>query len=255
MSLRPIEVLFVLILCAVAAENVRQVLRKRGARHHHITAGFLGFHFQIALNVRDKADNRSALLVFGAHLGNHRQRLDAVAVQINNDERRLLLGVLCLLSNIFVGLNELDLHVEFARDLLDLGNKEKVFYEGEDPGGSVFPLGEGLHIGNGLGAIVEARTLLAGAVALIPVAMVHGADKSRSATALAAITPVLPVLATLSTVTTGSVLAAVLASKITSAAPRLTVVARLLRLVHSFIHSYTCELLVYLAGCPRGDLI
>jgi hypothetical protein len=71
--------------------------------------------------------------------------------------------------------------------------------------------------------------------------VVHWADKSRSATALSAITPVLPVLAPLSTVMIGTVLAFGTA-KITSATPRFAIVSRLLRLVHSFIHAYTCEL-------------
>jgi hypothetical protein len=91
---------------------------------------------------------------------------------------------------------------------------------------------------------VEACALLAGAIALAAVAVVHGTHKSRSAAAaLSALPTVLPVRtsAALASLIVRSILA-LGATKITSAAPRLTVVARLLRLVYSFIHSYTCEL-------------
>jgi hypothetical protein len=87
--------------------------------------------------------------------------------------------------------------------------------------------------------------------------VVHGANKTRSAAPLpsATIVAVLPVLTAGTPLMAGSilvvltVLALVLRAKIPSASPGLAVALtlRILRwLVQSFIHSYTCELLIYL---------
>src|SRR5262249_33954534 len=176
------------------------------------------------------------LFELGTHLGDDRQRLDAVAVQVHDDKRRLLLRIFGLFGDVLVGLNEFYFHIELARDLLDLGDKEKVFHEGEDARGRVFPLGKRLHVGNGLGAVMETRALLAGSVALIAITVVHGADEGCSAPPGAAIAAVLTVLSTLASVIVRAVLAAVLCPKVTSASPRFAI-SRLLRLVHSFIHS------------------
>jgi hypothetical protein len=88
---------------------------------------------------------------------------------------------------------------------------------------------------------MKARSLSAGAVALIAIAVVHGSDKSRptaTTTALlpAAIATVAAVLSARASLIAGAVLAWVLRAKITSASPRLAI-ARLLRLIQSFIHS------------------
>jgi len=91
---------------------------------------------------------------------------------------------------------------------------------------------------------VEARSLTARTITLIAVAMVHGADKcGATATALAAIITVLAVLSALPSLP-WTLLALVLSAKVTSASPRLAI-AWVLRLVQSFIHSYTCELWFY----------
>jgi hypothetical protein len=70
--------------------------------------------------------------------------------------------------------------------------------------------------------------------------MVHGTNKGGPAAALATIaavlallSPALPPLILIVIV----LLAPVLAPEIASASPRLAIMARLLRLVHSFIHS------------------
>jgi hypothetical protein len=77
--------------------------------------------------------------------------------------------------------------------------------------------------------------------------VVHGTNESSASPTLSAIAPVLAMLsasAALTLVIIGIVLlAAVLAPKIAPAPPRLTIMARLLRLVHSFIHSSTCTYL------------
>jgi len=75
--------------------------------------------------------------------------------------------------------------------------------------------------------------------------MVHGPDKcGATATALAAITTVLAVLSAALPSLPWAMLALVLSAKVTSASPRLAI-AWVLRLVQSFIHSYTCELWFY----------
>jgi hypothetical protein len=89
---------------------------------------------------------------------------------------------------------------------------------------------------------MEAGPLLAGAIALIAIAMVHRTDKGAPAPALATLAPVLAVLPPAAALAALMVvwiilLAPILAAEIASASPRLAIVARLLRLVHSFIHS------------------
>ena len=79
----------------------------------------------------DEAHNRRGFLVLGAHLGDHRQRLDAVAVQVHDNQRRLFFRALSLFRDFLVGLYELHLNVQLARNFLDLGDKEKIVDEGE----------------------------------------------------------------------------------------------------------------------------
>ena len=55
--------------------------------------------------------------------------------------------VLGLFRDLFVGLDELYLHVQLARDFLDLGHEEKIVDESKYPCWSVHALGEWLHIG------------------------------------------------------------------------------------------------------------
>jgi hypothetical protein len=99
---------------------------------------------------------------------------------------------------------------------------------------------------------VETRSLHAVAVALVAIAMVHWPHKARSAAPLstATIVAVLAILPAGTALVAGSilvvlaVLARVLRAKVPSASPGLaiTLPLRILRLVQSFIHSYTCEL-------------
>jgi hypothetical protein len=42
---------------SVTAQQVRQVLRKGGAWHHHVTACFHSFRLQVALQMREKTDH------------------------------------------------------------------------------------------------------------------------------------------------------------------------------------------------------
>jgi hypothetical protein len=111
--------------------------------------------------------------------------------------------------DVFVGLYELDLHVDLAGNFLDLCHKEKVIDKGKDFRRSIHALGKRLHIGGGLSAIVEPRSLHAVAIALIAIAVVHGANKTRSATPLSAtaIVTVVAVLSTLPALVAGSILA------------------------------------------------
>ena len=184
--LRAIEVALIgFVFGGVAAQDVGQVLRKCGTRHHHVAAGFLGLHLQIALNVRDEADDGCGLLELRAHFGNDRQRLDAVAVQVNHDQRGLFFRVLAgLFRDLFFRLHELDLHVELARHFLNLGQEKEVVNEGVDAGRRVFTLVQRLHVWDRSCAVTEAVTLRAGAV-LVAVTVVHGADESASAATLA----------------------------------------------------------------------
>ena len=99
---------------------------------------------------------------------------------------------------------------------------------------------------------MEARSLHAVSIALIAIAMVHGADKTRPTATLsaAAIIAILAVLTAGTSLVAGAILvvlvilALILRAKIAPASPGLAIslTLRILRLVQSFIHSYTCEL-------------
>jgi len=200
----------------------------------------------------DKANDRCSFLVFRAHLGDDRERLDAVAVEIDDYQRWFLFRAFSFFRNVFIGLDEFDLYIELAGDFLDLGHEEKVIDKGKNLCWSVDALGERFHIGSGLSAIVEPRSLHAVAISLIAIAVVHRADKTRPAATLStpAIVAVLAVLAAGTSLVAGSILAIlvvltlILRAKVPSASPGLaiTLTLRILRLVQSFIHSYTCEL-------------
>src|SRR5215469_4654974 len=102
----------------------------------------------------NKPDDRSVLLISRAHLGDYWQRLDAIAVQVNDNQRRLFFNVLSFFSNVFIGFYEFNLHVELARDFLDLGHKEEVVNESKDPRWRILPLHERFHIRDSLRAVV-----------------------------------------------------------------------------------------------------
>ncbi len=42
---------------SVAAQQLRQVLGERRARQHHVTTNFVGLLLEVALNVREEADD------------------------------------------------------------------------------------------------------------------------------------------------------------------------------------------------------
>jgi hypothetical protein len=254
--LNAVEGIVRIVIGTVAAENAHQILRERRARHDHITTGFHSFDLEITLNVGNKADDGRGFLVLGTHFGDDRQRLDAIAIEVNDDQRRLFFRTFSLFRDVLIAFDELDLHVELARDFLNFGHEEKIVDEGKDLCGRVHALGERFHVGTGLSAIVETRSLHGVAIALVAIAMVHWPHKARSAAPLSATAAIVAVLAILpagATLIAGpilavlavlAVLAGVLRAKIPSPPPRLTIarVLRILRLVQSFIHSYTCEL-------------
>ena len=189
----------------MTAKYIGQILRKSRARHHNVTTSFLRLYLEIALDMGDKANDGRGLFVFRSQFGNHGQRLDAVAVQIHHDERWLFVRIGIgrgLFSDFFLGLNELNFDVEFARNLLDLGQEEEIVYEGEDAGGCVHTLPERLHVGGGSCAVAEAITLGRGAI-LVAIAVVHGTNKSAALATLRA-SAILTVGAVLSTATTGT---------------------------------------------------
>src|SRR5207248_4116650 len=105
---------------AVPAQQLRKILRERRARQHHVTSHFVRLLLQIALYVGEKSNNRSAFFQLGFELGNQRERLGVGVVQIEDDERRLLIAVLIhAVEQIFFGLDEFNLHVQLARGLLN----------------------------------------------------------------------------------------------------------------------------------------
>ena len=138
-----VEVWLFLFFEAVATEEVGQVLREGGARHHGVAAYFHRLGLEIALDVGEEADDGGALLQLGLKLGDERERLGVRVVEIEDDEA----GTVCLLcfgeggDGFLIVLHEGDLDSEFAGGLLDLGNKEEVFDEEEDAGRRI--LGDG----------------------------------------------------------------------------------------------------------------
>src|ERR1019366_7467106 len=65
--------------------------------------------------------------------GDERERLGVGVVEVEDNQRRLLFAVLLhALGQVFVVLGELDLDVQLARGLLNLGREEQVVDEGKD---------------------------------------------------------------------------------------------------------------------------
>ena len=66
---------------------------KGGAGHDHVAARFDGFGFEIALEMREEADDRGALLELGLDLGDQGHGLGSRVVEVEDDERwALFLG-------------------------------------------------------------------------------------------------------------------------------------------------------------------
>src|ERR1700719_1398220 len=77
---------------AVAAQQLGQVLGEGGARQYHVASHFVRLLLQVALHVRQEADDRS-LLQFALEFWNESQRLGVHVVHVKNDQRRLLFAV------------------------------------------------------------------------------------------------------------------------------------------------------------------
>ena len=118
----------------VAAQDLRQVLRKRRARHHHVASGFLRLHLQLALHVRDEANDVGRLLQLRLQFWNHGERLGAETLFRSKMMSAGLSSPFWPMRSfrVLLGLDEFDLHVHLARRLLDLGQEEQVVDEGKD---------------------------------------------------------------------------------------------------------------------------
>ena len=124
----------------MAAEYLGQVLRERRPRQHHITSHFVRLLLQIALDVRQEADDRRVLLQLAFEFGDECQGFGGYVIQVEDNQRGLLFAILLhLLEKIFVGLHEFDLHIHLARGFLNFGQEEQIVNEGEDAGTGVFP--------------------------------------------------------------------------------------------------------------------
>src|SRR5215472_67314 len=108
--------------------------------------------------MRKEADDVGIFLQLCLEFGNHRQRLGIEVVQVEDDERRLVVSVLThTFIDVLVGLDEFDLYAEFACRFVDLGEEEQVVDKGIDSSGCVSRNGRR----NGLIARVWPRTAIA----------------------------------------------------------------------------------------------
>src|SRR5208283_297124 len=123
----------------MTAQQLRQVLRKRRARQHHVTAHFVRLLLQVTLYVREESDDRRALLQLALQFWDERQRLGIGVVQVEDDQGRLFLAVtLHPLGEFLLVLNELHLDVHLLAGGLDLTQEEQVFDKGEDARSRIF---------------------------------------------------------------------------------------------------------------------
>src|SRR5665213_843178 len=120
---------FVALFRAVAAQKVGQILGERRSRHHRVAARFDSLGLQVALQVRKKSHDRYRLLQLGLQFRNQRQRLGVDVVQVEHDQRRLVLFLAAgqLRHGFLLVLDECDLYALFPRGFLDLRGKEEVF--------------------------------------------------------------------------------------------------------------------------------
>src|ERR1019366_3621824 len=94
------------------AQQLRQILRKRRPRQHHITAHFVSFLLQVALHVREKSDDRRPFFQLAFQFRDERQRLGIGIVQVEDDQRRLFFSVaLHTLGEFLFVFYELHLHL------------------------------------------------------------------------------------------------------------------------------------------------
>src|SRR5580658_10001159 len=116
----------------VAAEQLGQVLGECGARQYHVASDLVRLLLQVALHVRQEADDRS-LLQLALEFGNQRQRFGVRVIHVEDDQRWLLFAVLLdPLEHIFFVFDEFDFDVELARRLLNFGLEKQIVHEGED---------------------------------------------------------------------------------------------------------------------------
>ncbi len=88
--------------------------------------------------MRQKTDDRG-LLELGLQFRDQCQRLGVGVVHVKDDQRRLLVTILFdVIEKVFFCLDELDLYVELARGLLNLGHEKQVIDEGEYSGAGIF---------------------------------------------------------------------------------------------------------------------
>src|ERR1700761_4507033 len=183
-----------LVLCffdgAVAAQKAGQILREGGPRHHSIATGFDCLALQLALDVREEADDRSPALELGLDLRDQSEGLGVRVVQVEEDEGGaiFLAGLGQLGDDVLLRLEEGDLDTQLLRDFLNLGQDEEVFDEAVDPGGGIFAHGHRLDV---VGLRVEAAVRHSAEVAILRVgdgigdvavgaaaiAVVHGTDE------------------------------------------------------------------------------
>jgi hypothetical protein len=136
----------------MAAQQLGQVLAERGSRQHHVAPDLMRLLLQVPLHVRQEADDRS-FLQLALEFRDRGQGLGVGVIQIKNDQGWLLFAILLdAIAKVLVGLDELNLDVEFACRLLDLCLKEQVIDEGKDTRSSVLPLGQRLRLSRSVGS-------------------------------------------------------------------------------------------------------
>src|SRR5882757_6466365 len=187
---------------SMTPQKIGQVLGEGGARHNHVTAGFHGLGFQVALQVGEETDHRSAPLHLALQARNQGKGLGSDVVQVEDDERGTspFGHIRQPRHNVLVGFDERYLHADFPRGFLDLGEEKEVFDEAVDAGGCVFPnRGYDRLLGHTLSemAVLEVAVLsvstkfglsigsVGGIAVYHPVAVVHGSDECLLAALLA----------------------------------------------------------------------
>src|SRR5438309_5905381 len=127
--------------------------------------------------MREEADDRCSLLQLFPELGNRRQRFGVGVIQVEDDERRLLVAIgLQPLEDVLVRLDELDFDIEFAGGFLNFREEEQVVDEGKDAGSSILvQFADGLRIGLDISAADSAATssaLIADTLATVAVTVI-----------------------------------------------------------------------------------
>src|ERR1700733_3748322 len=125
----------------VAAQQIGQVLGECGARHHHVTTGFHGLGFQVALQMGEETDHQTTALLLALERRDQGELLGPHIVQVEDNERRAstFRNIRQPRHNVLVSFDERHLHANFARGFLDLGHEKQVFDEAIDAYRSVFP--------------------------------------------------------------------------------------------------------------------